>query len=142
MGELFVLNPPCLNPLCLDPVLHSRSLELLLLLGCMKCATTLLHRLVVKTCPQSVTQGRAFRDESWFRVKEKHYYDRDESETNDLKTYVSHFPRCPRSRKVLGIDSTQAYLKTPAAAPPAAAPPAPPRLCVLCFWLFHIICFY
>ena len=93
----------------------------LLLLGCMKCATTLLHRLVVKTCPQSVTQGRAFRDESWFRVKEKHYYDRDESEANDLKTYVSHFPRCPRSRKVLGIDSTQAYLKTPAAAPRAAA---------------------
>ena len=100
---------------------HGRVLPSLLLLGCMKCATTLLHKIIVKACPRTVTQGQRLKKESWFRFKEKHYFDRNETIEEGVRFYVQHYPRCPdESRAVVGLDSTQAYLKTPWAAPRAA----------------------
>ena len=48
----------------------------LLLLGCMKCATTLLHKQLVSRC-KHITQGETKRGETWFAFKEKHFFDRN-----------------------------------------------------------------
>ena len=89
-----------------------RGVPSLFVLGCMKCATTTLHKSFVNSCGTQVEEGRALSDEAWTRAKEKHFFDRNDSYARGLGRYASHFSTCASG--YVGLDSTQAYGKTAA----------------------------
>ena len=86
----------------------------LFLLGCMKCATTLLHKQLAKTCSKHLTEGTRQQGETWFAFKEKHYFDRNSSYEKGPRFYSSHYPLCraakTRGKRLVGLDSTQGSL--------------------------------
>ena len=60
---------------------------------------------------RDIDQGRVLAGEFWFTKKEKHFFDRDETYRKGMGWYVNHYPRCMEAAPIVGMDSTQGYLK-------------------------------
>ena len=105
--------------LCVD----GRVMPGLLLLGCMKCATSSLHaalrnvsggRVVEGGCPPGADCA-GFRS---YRLKEKHFFDNNRTYHQGLRAYRAIYPPCPSPDEggggfVVGIDSSPSYIRDP-----------------------------
>ena len=94
--------------LCFDGNKIAPALQVL---GCMKCGTSSLHYELTKRVTRDITQGKVLAGEFWFTKKEKHFFDRDETFKKGMGWYVNHYPRCVAEAPIVGVDSTQGYLK-------------------------------
>ena len=89
----------------------NRVAPALQVLGCMKCGTSSLHHEITKRVMRDIDQGKVLSGEFWFTKKEKHFFDRDETYQKGMGWYTNHYPRCMSESPVVGLDSTQGYLK-------------------------------
>lgn len=82
----------------------------MLVLGCMKCGTSMLHNELLQHSNGTVIQGKP-RDTRKWTAKEQHFFDKN---FTSLGRYAGSYPSCsdkPVGIKITGIDSSPSYIR-------------------------------